>query len=384
MNLTFRHQISKALQTEPDNITLFWKGRVALYALLKAFKIKEGDEVILPAFTCVVVPNAILYCGAVPVYVDIDPFTLNASPESIKNAISARTKLIIAQNTFGLSSNLSEIIKLARNQSIPVIEDCTHGFGGTFNGNINGTMADAAFFSTQWNKPFSTGIGGFAFVREGEKAQCMRELEGKAIKPSLRQALQLEVLLHIKNMMKQPWIYWPMVKAYRWMSKNKLVIGSSQADELNSIKMPELFLMRMSETQKKKGAREITKVKYFNTKRKEIARRYYEHLKMLDIFVPWHDEHTYLKFPILVKNRALFIELAERNNIELGDWFLSPIHPITSNFEVWKYSVGKNPIAEKISTHCVNLPTQLNVDELYLKRILKFLTTNKKHLMSFE
>ena len=64
----------------PDHVTLFCKGRVALYAILRALGIGPGDEVILPAFTCVAVPNAILYTGATPVWVDIDPATYCARP----------------------------------------------------------------------------------------------------------------------------------------------------------------------------------------------------------------------------------------------------------------------------------------------------------------
>ena len=67
----YKKEIAAHLNASPKQISLYWKGRVGLYALLKAMGIGKGDEVILPAFTCVVVPNAILYLGATPVYVDI-------------------------------------------------------------------------------------------------------------------------------------------------------------------------------------------------------------------------------------------------------------------------------------------------------------------------
>ena len=69
----YRQKIASVLKCHPEQVFLYWKGRVALYAVLKAMGIREGDEVIIPAFTCVVVPNAILYLSAKPVYVDISP-----------------------------------------------------------------------------------------------------------------------------------------------------------------------------------------------------------------------------------------------------------------------------------------------------------------------
>ena len=153
MNLEaeYKQVLSTSLGTDIEQIFLYWKGRVALYALLKAMNIKPGDEVIVPAYTCVVVPNAILYLGAIPVYVDIDPGTFNANIDQIKKAITNKTKVIICQNTFGLSSHLEELVAIAKTYNLFTIEDCTHGFGGTYNGKPNGSFCEAALFSTQWN-----------------------------------------------------------------------------------------------------------------------------------------------------------------------------------------------------------------------------------------
>ena len=83
----FKSYIANYLGINPQNVFLFWKGRVALYAILKAIGIKEEDEIILPAFTCVVAVNPIIYLGAKPVYVDIDPKTYNIDPNKIKEKI---------------------------------------------------------------------------------------------------------------------------------------------------------------------------------------------------------------------------------------------------------------------------------------------------------
>ena len=75
----------------------FWKGRVALYAILRGLGVGEGDEVILPGYTCVMNVNPVKYVGAKPIYVDIEPLTYNINPRLIEPKITARTKVIIAQ-----------------------------------------------------------------------------------------------------------------------------------------------------------------------------------------------------------------------------------------------------------------------------------------------
>lgn len=134
------------LDRSPEYIYTYWKGRVALYSCLLAAGIEPGDEIIIPSLTCVVVPNAIIYTGAKPIYSDINPETLTTDLSSLKGLINKRTKAIIIQNTFGLSADIEETIALAKSYNIITIDDCTHGFGGIYNGHPNGTLTDASFF----------------------------------------------------------------------------------------------------------------------------------------------------------------------------------------------------------------------------------------------
>ncbi len=112
--IKFKESIRTILQNQSIQVATFWKGRVALYAILKALNIRPGDEVIMPAFTCVVVPNAVIYLQGLPVYVDIDPHTYNMDINKIENKITPKTKFIIAQNTYGLSSDLDAINGIAQ------------------------------------------------------------------------------------------------------------------------------------------------------------------------------------------------------------------------------------------------------------------------------
>ena len=383
-NTTYKIALADYLSVSSENISFFWKGRVALYALMKAYGIKKDDEVILPAFTCVVVPNAIIYCEAKPVYVDINPQTLNCDAEKIRKKITEKTKFIIAQNTFGLSSDLDAIMVIAKEKNIIVIEDCTHGLGGFYKGRKNGTIADASFFSTQWNKPFSTGIGGMAFVHDKYVAEKMKSIEKTSKAPSFLERVQLSVLLSVRSIMKAPAVYWPMIKLYRFLSKNNLVVGSSQGNELDNPILPDDFLKQMANVQLKKGISELMKLNQYVSHRVKVAAQYDEALRKLGIKINSNSDNAYLKYPLLIKDRKLFFELAAKKNIELGDWFISPIHPITEQFHLWQYDYGKFPIAEYVSAQIVNLPTHIDMGPKAIERVLSFLNENKDQLLSFE
>src|SRR6266513_299168 len=84
----------------------FWKGRAALYAVLQALKLHQSDEVILPGYTCVVVANAIRHAGAKPVYADIAPGRYNMDPTSVKKRLSANTRALVVQHTYGIPADI--------------------------------------------------------------------------------------------------------------------------------------------------------------------------------------------------------------------------------------------------------------------------------------
>ncbi|HRV96030.1 MAG TPA: DegT/DnrJ/EryC1/StrS family aminotransferase, partial [Anaerolineae bacterium] len=217
----------------------FWKGRVALYAILKALGVGPGDEIILPAFTCVVVPNAILYLGARPIYADIEPDSYNLSARTVEPLITARTRVILGQNTFGLSADLDPLMALARDYRLTMVEDCAHGLGGSYKGRPNGTVADAAFFSSQWSKPFSTGLGGVAYTANPALAQAIAPIAAAMSRPDLGQQAMLQGQLWLRPLANQPRLYYGLVGVYRYLTQTMgLSVGSSSQSELVSITQP--------------------------------------------------------------------------------------------------------------------------------------------------
>ena len=109
----------------------YFRGRVGLYAILKALDIHKDDEIAIQAFTCLAVPEAILAIGAKPSYIDIKPMQFNMSVSDLANKITPQTKAIVVQHTYGIPANMDEITEIAEKFNIPIIEDCCHTLSGS-------------------------------------------------------------------------------------------------------------------------------------------------------------------------------------------------------------------------------------------------------------
>ena len=374
MQQQYQTNLGEYLQVSPNQIRLFWKGRVALYASLKAMGIGPGDEVILPGFTCVVVPNAIFYLGAIPIYVDINSETLCCDLADVEASITTRTKAIVIQNMLGLNVQVNEIVAMAASKGIYTIEDCTHGFGGKLRDKFCGTFADVSFFSTQWNKPFSTGIGGILVINNSELTQPISLVDTDLVMPSFKESSMLSMLIFARRYFLKGWVYWQLLRVYRFLSKHGWVIGSSSSEELEGITMPDDYFKGMSEVQCKQGMKALRNLDKILAKRKSNALIVHEWLKTNGKkSVPDHliKEHTFLRYPILVGDRGGFMELAEQANLPLGDWFISPLHPIEGELSKWKLKVEDVPVSVKISSQIVNLPLEGNP-----KVLMSFLEKN--------
>ena len=379
-NVSSRYKAALSNELNGQPVYLYWKGRVALYALLKSLNVGPGDEVVIPSYTCVVVPNAIMYLGAKPIYADINLQTFNTNASNVRKAISPRTKVIICQNTYGLSVELEEICCIAAEFGIKTIEDCTHGFGGFYNDQPNGVTCDAAIFSTQWNKPYSTGVGGFATTRCNELSQALEKVNNALLKPTALEILQLRCLVAARQYLINEHTYWAMVKLYRWLSSKNIVIGSSSPTELNGIELPENYFKGHASFQSSTGLKGLNHLRATLQHRKIVASQYSKFLS--DIGRNCVDEryahnHSFLKYPLLVKDRAKFLHAAEESRVELGDWFTSPLHPIEGDLERWHLHTQNFPVARFASRHVVNLPTTPNS----VDAVIGFLGQQKHSLM---
>ena len=154
-------------------------GTSALHLCLRSLDIKDGDEVITTPFSFIASANCMLFERAVPVFVDIDPITLNIDPAAIEAAITPRTKAILPVHVFGLPADMAAISAIARKHSLAIIEDACEAIGSTINGTSAGTIGDCGTFAFYPNKQITTGEGGIIVTNNAEIARLCRSMRNQ-------------------------------------------------------------------------------------------------------------------------------------------------------------------------------------------------------------
>jgi perosamine synthetase len=159
-------------------------GTSALHLGIRALGISESDEVIVPSFAFIAVANVLRYERAVPVFVDIDPLTLNLDPARLEEAITPRTRAILVVHTFGCPAALDEILEIARRHKLFVIEDACEAPGAQFDGRQVGSFGDAAVFGFYPNKQITSGEGGMLVTSDSNVAALARKLRNQGRRES--------------------------------------------------------------------------------------------------------------------------------------------------------------------------------------------------------
>ena len=154
-------------------------GTSALQLALRALDIKENDEVILPSFSFMAVTNAILSEKAIPVFVDIDPATLNLDLSCLEAAFSRKTRAVFLVHSFGIPAPAAEIVAFAKRHSLAVIEDACEALGAEIDGRRAGTFGDIATLAFYPNKIISTGEGGALITQSAVLAARLRSLRNQ-------------------------------------------------------------------------------------------------------------------------------------------------------------------------------------------------------------
>jgi dTDP-4-amino-4,6-dideoxygalactose transaminase len=143
-------------------------GTDALHLAYLLAGLQEGDEVITPVFTCTATSIPFLYMGVKIVFADVDPTTLNISVPHVKQLISEKTKAIVCVHYGGLPCDMTELLAIANEYGIPVIEDAAHALGATYKGKQIGEISPFTMFSFQAIKHITTGDGGMLIVQDKE------------------------------------------------------------------------------------------------------------------------------------------------------------------------------------------------------------------------
>lgn len=363
----------------------FWKGRVALYGILKALGVRQGDRVIVPGYTCIVVPAAVHFVGAEPVYVDIDPTTYNISVKELEATVQAGTegsiKAIVLQHTYGLPADTATIVQWAGEHGIAVVEDCAHAVGSRYCDAAGewcevGTLGDAAFFSSQWSKPFTTGLGGWAVASDPEVREGIWKFHStECMPPAAQEVARLAVQLLAYHALVWPPFYWMAMRSFRLLARSGILVGSSTEDELAGV-MPSDYAKRMSHLQEWVGWKKIAKLDRILDHRRRLKRLYDDALiaAALPIFyIPAYADPVLLRYPLRVADKERVLAEARRLRIELGDWFDQPLHPKGANVAILGWRDGMCPEGERAAREVVNLPLHIRIGEREVERAVRFL-----------
>ena len=296
-------------------------GTTALHLALSALNVGPGDEVIVPDLTFAATINAVLYCGAKPVIVDVTRDYWCIDPEKVKEAISPRTKAIIPVHLYGHPCDMDAIMEVAERHGLYVVEDCAEAHGAEYKGIRVGSFGRIACFSFYGNKIITTGEGGMCLTNDEDLAEKMRMLRDHGMSPKRR--------------------YWHET------------IG---------------FNYRMTNLQAALGVAQLNKIDRFIEKKRKIAKVYAEELSQIDGItlhpeMPWA-KCVYWLYSILVGeklgvSREGLVQKLEVNGIETRNFFY-PLHemPIYRKYAKFAY-----PVSSKISKQGLSLPSSVKLSE---------------------
>ena len=363
----------------------FWKGRVALYAILKVLGIGAGDIVLVPGYTCFAVPSAVLFTGAAPLYVDIEPATFNVSLATIQKAYShgntSRVKAVLVQHTYGLPVDLFPILPWAREHGIPIIEDCAHAIGSCYLDQYGtwhevGTLGDAAFFSSQWTKPVSTGLGGWGYMADPALQQGLYDfVERECVKPGSWESFLLAAQVCARSVFSSSFLYWLARSIYQDLYRRGVLVGTSSEAEFRA-EQPSEYAKRMSGFQQWLLQRRLasTSIQAHRRKLKKVYEAALVQAGIATLQVPQYADPVLLRYPVRVACKGRMMRDAKRRRIELGDWYNHPVDvPDSTSPELFGYHAGMCSEGERAAREVVNLPMHSGISEHSVARIVSFI-----------
>jgi dTDP-4-amino-4,6-dideoxygalactose transaminase len=299
-------------------------GTDALHLALRACGIKAGDEVITSPFTFVATAEAIAYCGAAPVFVDIEPNSCNLDPDKIEARITDKTKAILPVHLYGQSCVMDKIGALAKKHRLKVIEDCAQSFGAKFMARQAGSFGDAgclSFFPTKNIGCF--GDGGMIITSDDKIAEEIRILRGHGSR-----------------------------KTYHY----DLIGYNSRLDELQAA------VLRVK----------LPQVKRFLEGRRNNAKTYYGKLCSLPgIILPAEtmgSYHTYNQYTLRAKNRDKLFSFLKQKGIPTMVYYPLSLH-LQSAFKGLGYKPGDFPEAEQAQAEVLSLPIFPELTEEEISRV---------------
>ena len=318
----------------------------ALHLSLMALGIKKDDEVIIPDLTFVADANAILACNAKPVIVDINKENFFLSISNIKKNITKKTKAIIPVHIYGQVCNIEEILDVAKDNNLKVIEDCAHAVGTFHKSKHVGTLGNTGCFSFYPTKNITTAEGGMVITNSEKIAEKVRQLRNHGMTKSLKSRYSSEY----------PWIF--------------------------DIKQPG-YNYRLDEIRAALGITQLKRIKKINELRKKASSYYNKNLQNIPgIILPdmvndkTHSYHLYtirVTKPYKLSRNQLFKKLKDGGIRTTVYWM--PIHKYTAYRKFVKTSNTLN--TTKIYDEILALPLFPNISKKHQDAVIKVIKSVK-------
>jgi dTDP-4-amino-4,6-dideoxygalactose transaminase len=315
-----------------------------LHLSLEAAGIGTGDEVITSTYTFTATAEVIRYLGADPVLVDVNPRTLNMDPVLVEAAITPKTKAIIPVHFAGLACEMTPILALAERHNLKVIEDAAHALPATWNGELVGCLrTDATVFSFYATKPLATGEGGMIVTRNPEFAQRCRTMRLHGIDRDAFNRYTSEL---------PSWFYSVVAPGFKY----------NMTDIAASI-----------------GIHQLRKLERFQQRRAELASKYDEAFRGLDIQLPAHaangDLHAWHLYVIRLGEatpiaRDEFINEMAAAGIGTSVHFI-PLHLHPYWRDTYNLRPEHFPHATQAYSHAVSLPLYTKLSDSEQDRVIR-------------
>jgi dTDP-4-amino-4,6-dideoxygalactose transaminase len=329
--------------------------RIALYLILKALSIEKGKEVILSTYTDIIVPSVISAVGAKPVFVDIDEDTYNINPNKIEEKINKKTSAILPIHLYGNPCDMDEIMKIAKEHDLYVIEDAAHALGAEYKGRKVGSIGDVGYFSFSIGKNITTGGGGMITTDDTELvSKIKKEVEKYPLNISrcfknlsFTFVTKIATSKLIFDFFTYPIIY--ILNEFNYPLIEKLF----KRDQFK----PSKYKTRFTAIQAAIGIEQLKKIDELNNKRRDNAQFLMKMLRNLEVKVPKETnkgKHVFLKYTIRIKDRDRIRKMLIRKGIDTSvdyNYTCSQLFKIRESY----------PIAQKVSKEVLNLPVNPNI-----------------------
>ena len=353
--------------TQNKSVFLFDSGRTSLYFLLKSLDITKGDEVILQAFTCSVVPGTILQAYGTPIFVDIDS-TFNLDSSLLEKSITKKTKAVIIQHTFGTPAQIDNIKTICQKHKIFLIEDCAHGFGNTYQNKPLGSFGDAAIFSFGRDKVISGIWGGALATNNSVLAAKIKKNITNLPEHNFWWTFKTLKYIPLMSIIINTYYFLNLGKITHFIFRRLRILPDAITRQEKQSLTPAIFYKNLPSPICLLVSYQLSQIDSFIDHHRLLAKNYSEKLK-----TKFDSQSSYLRYSISIDNPKDLITFAAKNKIILGDWYSTIIAPKDIDSSLFGYKSGSCPKAEITTTKIVNLPTNPNFSLVDTTRIINII-----------